>query len=100
MDTWLIVELATMALSLPVLVVSYYWAALVFSSFRYPKDLGKKDVKLDHFRMVSILIATFNERFVIERSLEAIKSIDYPRHKMQVVVADDSSDMTMQIIDE
>ena len=46
----------------------------------------------------SILIATYNERFVIERSLEAIKNIDYPKHKLQVVVADDSNDLTVGII--
>jgi cellulose synthase/poly-beta-1,6-N-acetylglucosamine synthase-like glycosyltransferase len=93
------VELVTLALSLPVLVVSYYWVALVLSSIRYPRDLGKKSVKLDYFPMVSILIATFNERFVIERSLEAIKHIDYPKHKLQVVVADDSNDLTAGMID-
>ncbi len=93
-------ELLTLGLTLPVLVVSYYWAALVFSSFGYPKNLGRKEVKLDHFPTVSLLIATFNERFVIERSLEAVKRIDYPKHKLQVVVADDSNDLTIGIIDD
>src|SRR5579872_3681332 len=100
METWLIIALITLALSSPVLALSYYWVVLLISSMKYPRNLGSGKVELDYYPMVSILIATFNERFVIERSLEAIKHIDYPRHKMQVVVADDSSDMTMQIIDE
>jgi len=100
METWLIIALVTLALSSPVLALSYYWVVLLVSSMKYPRDLGKEPVELDYYPMVSVLIATFNERFVIERSLEAIKHIDYPRHKMQVVVADDSSDMTMQIIDD
>lgn len=99
METWLIVELVTLALSSPVLVLSYYWMVLLVSSAKYPRNLGKKDVKLDYFPTVSILIATFNERFVIERSLEAIKRLDYPKHKLQVVVADDSNDLTTGIID-
>ncbi len=99
MQTWFLVELVTLALSSPVLVVSYYWMILLLSSTKYPKNLGRKPVKLDYFPVVSILIATFNERFVIERSLEAIKHVDYPKHKLQVVVADDSNDLTAGIID-
>jgi len=100
METWLIVELVTLALSSPVLAFSYYMVVLLVSSTRYPRNMGLKDVKLDYYPMVSILIATFNERFVIERSLDAIKLLDYPKHKLQVVVADDSNDMTTRIIDD
>jgi cellulose synthase/poly-beta-1,6-N-acetylglucosamine synthase-like glycosyltransferase len=46
---------------------------LLLSSIRYPRDLGRDAVNLDYYPTVSILIATFNERFVIERSLDAIK---------------------------
>ncbi len=72
---------------------------LLLSSAKYPKDLGRKGMKLEYYPMVSILIATFNERFVIERSLEAIKHLDYPKHKIQLVVADDSNDLTIGIVD-
>jgi cellulose synthase/poly-beta-1,6-N-acetylglucosamine synthase-like glycosyltransferase len=100
MQTWFIVELVTLALSLPVLALSYYWMVLLVSSIKYPRNLGSKKVNLDYHPVVSILIATFNERFVIERSLDAIKNLDYPRHRIQVVVADDSNDLTAEIIDD
>ena len=64
-----------------------------------PEKSGRKKVELDYHPMVSILIATFNERFVIEKSLDAVKRLDYPRHKIQVVVADDSNDLTAEIIE-
>lgn len=99
METWLIVAIITLALSSPVLALSYYWVVLLVSSMKYPRDMGKGKVELEYYPMVSVLIATFNERFVIERSLEAIKHVDYPKYKLQVVVADDSNDMTMDIID-
>jgi len=99
METWFIVELVTLALSLPVLALSYYWMVLLVSSTKYPRNLGRKMVELDYHPMVSILIATFNERFVIERSLDVIKHLNYPRHKIQVVVADDSNDLTAEIIE-
>src|SRR2546426_7526511 len=47
----------------------------------------------------SILIASYNEKFVIGRTLDAIKDLNYPKEKLQVVVADDSSDETRALID-
>jgi cellulose synthase/poly-beta-1,6-N-acetylglucosamine synthase-like glycosyltransferase len=96
----LVVALVTLAFSIPVFALEYYWVFLLGSSVRYPRDLGRDEVRLDRYPIVSILIATFNERYVIERSLEAIKSLDYPKDKLQVVVADDSNDQTIEIIDE
>jgi glycosyltransferase involved in cell wall biosynthesis len=69
-------------------------------SMKYPKNLAKHTAKLANFPVVSVLIASFNEKFVIERSLEAIKELDYPKDRIQVVVADDSNDQTTSIIDE
>ncbi len=100
MQAWFIVEIITLALSIPVLALSYYWCFLLASSVKYPRDLGSSDVHLMRFPMVSILIATFNEKFVIARSLEAMKHLAYPKDKFQVVIADDSTDETMEIIDE
>ena len=100
MQIWFIIELATLIISIPVLALSYYWVILLGASIKYPRSLGNRNVRLDYHPMVSILIASFNEKFVIERSLEAMKNLDYPRSKLQIVVADDSTDQTVGIIDE
>ncbi len=100
MQIWFIIELATLIISVPVLALSYYWIILFGASLKYPRILGKRNVRLDYHPMVSILIASFNEKFVIERSLAALKDLDYPKSKLQVVVADDSTDQTVDIIDE
>jgi cellulose synthase/poly-beta-1,6-N-acetylglucosamine synthase-like glycosyltransferase len=100
MQVWFVVEIISLVLSVPVLALSYYWCVLLASSIKYPRGLGSREVHLMRFPMVSILIATFNERFVIARSLDAIKHLDYPKNRVQVVVADDSTDETIGIIDE
>ncbi len=100
MQTWFLVELITLVLSVPVLALSYYWCFLLVTSLKYPRDLGKKQVRLLNFPRVSILIASFNEKFVIERTLDAMKHLDYPKEKVQVVIADDSTDETVYVIDE
>ena len=61
--------------------------------------MASQDVRLESHPTVSVLIASFNERFVIERTLDAVKQIDYPKDKLQVVVADDSDDQTVEVID-
>ena len=95
-----IVELITLFLSVPVLALSYYWCFELATSVKYPRDLGSHDVRLLNFPKVSILISTFNEKFVIGRSLEAMEKLNYPKDKIQVVVADDSTDDTVWLIDD
>lgn len=100
MQIWFLIEVVTLVLSIPVFALEYYWVFLLGNSLRYPRDLGVGAVTLEEHPMVSILIATFNERYVIERSLEAMKKLDYPKDKLQVVVADDSNDQTVELIDD
>ena len=48
---------------------------------------------------VSILISAYNEEAVIERKIQNILAIDYPKEKLQVLIGDDgSSDATAEII--
>jgi cellulose synthase/poly-beta-1,6-N-acetylglucosamine synthase-like glycosyltransferase len=43
---------------------------------------------------VTIQLPIFNERFVVERLLEAASKIDYPRELLEIQVLDDSTDET------
>ncbi|HYC26603.1 MAG TPA: hypothetical protein VEB67_01110, partial [Nitrososphaerales archaeon] len=61
------IEIATLAFSIPVLALEYYWVILLGYSTKYPRDLEAADVKLPSFPSISVLIATFNEKYVIER---------------------------------
>jgi cellulose synthase/poly-beta-1,6-N-acetylglucosamine synthase-like glycosyltransferase len=100
-EPWIIVTAISLAFSIPVLVFSYYTVILFLSSLRYPNSLLSANLppSSEHPR-VSVLVATFNEKFVISRTLDALTKLEYPRDKLQVVVADDSSDETVAIIDE
>jgi cellulose synthase/poly-beta-1,6-N-acetylglucosamine synthase-like glycosyltransferase len=100
MEIWFVVEVATLVLGIPVLALEYYWIILLGTSVKYPMDLGSKEVHLPRFPTVSILIASFNEKYVIGRTLQALKSLEYPKDKIQVVVADDSNDQTVEIVDK
>lgn len=46
---------------------------------------------------VTVQLPTYNERFVVQRLIEAAVSLNYPRHKLQIQVVDDSTDETTAI---
>ena len=51
-------------------------------------------VQFDELPPVTIQLPMYNERFVVERLLEEVVKIDYPRHLLQIQVLDDSTDET------
>lgn len=91
--------LISLTFSIPVLVISYYFLIQFLSALRYPRTLGLEYSPMDTHPLVSVLIATYNERSVIERTLDAVEHVDYPHGRIQVIVADDSDDETREVID-
>jgi cellulose synthase/poly-beta-1,6-N-acetylglucosamine synthase-like glycosyltransferase len=48
--------------------------------------------------MVTVQLAVYNEMYVVERLLDAVARLDYPRERLEVQVLDDSTDSTTSII--
>ncbi len=46
---------------------------------------------------VTIQLPIFNEQFVIDRLVEAVCGIDYPKDKLEIQVLDDSTDETTEV---
>ena len=46
---------------------------------------------------VTIQLPIYNERYVIERLVEAVARFDYPRELLEIQVLDDSTDETQQV---
>lgn len=57
-----------------------------------PEEFDEADLPL-----VTIQLPMFNEMYVAERLLEGVSTIDYPRHKLEIQVLDDSTDETVSI---
>ncbi len=47
---------------------------------------------------VTVQLPVYNERYVIERLIDAVSKFDYPRDRFEIQVLDDSTDETVQII--
>lgn len=48
--------------------------------------------------LVTIQLPIYNEKYVIERLIDAVSKLEYPKHKLEIQVLDDSTDETTEII--
>lgn len=67
---------------------------------RYRAHLQKDipHLSLQDGPFVTIQLPIYNERYVVERLLDAVAQIDYPYDKLEIQVLDDSKDETVAII--
>jgi cellulose synthase/poly-beta-1,6-N-acetylglucosamine synthase-like glycosyltransferase len=72
-----------------------YW--LVYDYYTYAKNVPGPPPATTHWPRVTIQLPIFNERYVIERLVEAVSRFDYPRELLDVQVLDDSTDETQQV---
>ncbi|MHA1222238.1 MAG: glycosyltransferase [Candidatus Heimdallarchaeaceae archaeon] len=53
---------------------------------------------INYFPKISIVFPTYNESYVIENKLKNLMDTNYPQEKIEIIVADDSTDNTSEII--
>ena len=71
---------------------------LVYLYFKHRKDYRPDPPRLfDELPLVTVQLPVYNEQFVIDRLLEAICAMDYPRDRLEIQVLDDSTDETGQV---
>jgi cellulose synthase/poly-beta-1,6-N-acetylglucosamine synthase-like glycosyltransferase len=94
-----------MALLIPYFVVLILLASygvhryiLVYLYYKHKKKQTKEaPLRFSELPRVTIQLPIFNERFVVERLLEAIARVSYPLDKLDVQVLDDSTDETQAV---
>jgi cellulose synthase/poly-beta-1,6-N-acetylglucosamine synthase-like glycosyltransferase len=72
-----------------------YW--LVYDYYKYRKNVPGPPPEVNQWPRVTVQLPIFNERYVIERLVEAVSRFDYPRELLDVQVLDDSTDETRDI---
>lgn len=69
--------------------------------YRKEKNKKKTLVAEDELMLlpkVTIQLPIYNEKYVVERLLDAVSKIDYPKDKLEIQILDDSTDETTAII--
>ena len=95
----LVILAVVLVFSLPVFAYSTYTVVLLVCSLMY-RPLERSDLPREGLPKLSVLIAVYNEKNVIRETLDAVGRLDYPPGSLQLVVADDSTDETVQTVDE
>ena len=65
---------------------------------KHPTPVSRYDE--DELPHVTVQLPMFNEMYVAERLLEGVAKLDYPRHKLEIQVLDDSLDETQRIAED
>ncbi|MDH5440382.1 MAG: glycosyltransferase [Candidatus Bathyarchaeota archaeon] len=81
-----------------ILVCIFSLNTYVLLYFNRRKESRKAERNNVEWPMVTIQIPTYNEKNVIERTLGSCLDLDYPEERLEIVVIDDSTDETTDII--
>jgi len=66
--------------------------------FKHKKNYHPDPPKhFEELPRVTVQLPIFNEQFVIDRLIEAVCAMDYPREKLEIQVLDDSTDETQAV---
>lgn len=72
-----------------------YW--LVYDYFRYRQNRPAPPPEPTHWPRVTVQLPIYNERYVVERLIDAVAAFDYPRDRLEIQVLDDSTDDTQEV---
>ncbi|CUS95957.1 glycosyltransferase [Candidatus Kryptobacter tengchongensis] len=84
-----------------ILVVSaiYYSIEIILFLFALNKDKRRNPINTETLPDVSVVVAARNEEENIERCVRSILELDYPKDKLEIIVANDgSTDRTEEIV--
>ncbi len=92
---------------MPIIIFWISFFAIAYTYFGYillcillGKLLGKDPVKKEFYPGVSIIVACYNEENVIRAKIDNLLALDYPKDKLQIMIASESTDRTDSIIGE
>ena len=71
--------------------------ALVYSFYKNRKNIAPPAPAITEWPRVTVQLPIYNERYVIERLVDAIAQFDYPRELLDIQVLDDSTDETQEV---
>lgn len=76
-----------------------YW--LVYLYYKNKKNKTTEPAaRFDELPRVTVQLPIFNEQYVVDRLLDAICKLDYPREKLDIQLLDDSTDETVAVARE
>jgi cellulose synthase/poly-beta-1,6-N-acetylglucosamine synthase-like glycosyltransferase len=86
-----------LAILLALAVYGFHRSLLVFLYYKHRDRLPHAAGRYAELPAVTVQLPLFNEMYVVERLLDSVATIRYPRDRFQIQVLDDSTDETQDI---
>ena len=82
-----------------IILAAYGWHRyyLVWSYMRHKDQVPVAAGHFDELPTVTVQLPIYNEMYVVDRLVEAVCRMDYPRDRFEVQVLDDSTDETQSV---
>ncbi len=71
--------------------------SIIYLFLKYRKQEPKPLREFETLPLVTVQLPIYNEFYVVERLLESVSRLDYPKELLQIQVLDDSTDETVEI---
>ncbi|MBT8377859.1 MAG: glycosyltransferase [Ignavibacteria bacterium] len=71
---------------------------LLYYHRKYKDNSSESQPELDETPLVTIQLPLFNEYYVVERLINSVCAIKYPKEKIEIQVLDDSTDETVDLV--
>ncbi len=95
METYIIVFYLVILFLLSIYGANRYYTIYLFKKHRHDKIVPLSN--FDFLPKVTIQLPVFNEKYVVERLIDYVSRIRYPKDLMEIQVLDDSTDDTVEI---
>ena len=73
-----------------------YWLVYLYYKHR-DKKTTEPAARFEDLPRVTVQLPIFNEQYVVDRLLDAVCKLDYPREKLDIQLLDDSTDETVEV---
>jgi len=81
-------------------IIFYTYIGYIVLCVLLGRLFGKKVKKKDIYPSLSVVVPCYNEENIIRQKLENLVSLDYPKDKLQIIIASESNDKTNEIVSE
>ena len=78
----------------------FHRLTIIFLYLKHKDDKPEPKFEFEELPVITMQLPVFNEMHVVERLLEKVSEIDYPKDKLHIQVLDDSTDETQEICTE
>lgn len=94
------ISIAYLVPMIMIFVYSMVQLSLILNQRKYIKPKYDEILAVDFVPMVTIQLPIYNEKYVVERLMDAVCRIIYPKDKLEIQILDDSTDETTELIEK